>query len=155
MAIEGAGRRAERSLLERALSHLARREHSRLQLRRRLAPFAASAAELEDLLDRLQREDRLSDERFADVLVRRRGERFGAQRIARELRQHGVGAEVQRPLLAELKQQESARARALWQRKFGVLGSSEEERARQARFLSRRGFSAEVVHRIVGGRDDD
>jgi len=40
----------ERSLRERALGFLARREHSRTELRRKLAPHAESPEELDALL---------------------------------------------------------------------------------------------------------
>lgn len=147
--------RPDKSLRERALAHLARREHSRLQLRRRLAPFAESTEEIERLLDQLQAENLLSDQRFADVIARARGPRFGALRLAQELKQHGVGAETQGPILAQLKQTERARARALWQRKFGRLAADSAERSRQTRFLMQRGFPADLVRRIVEGRDDE
>jgi regulatory protein len=146
---------AERPLLTRALAYLARREYSRVQLRRKLAPFAGSADEVDVLLQRLQQENLLSDERFADVVERRRGERFGAARVAHELKQHGIEAELQRPILARLKQTELARAHALWQRKFGNRAGSAAERARQMRYLSQRGFAGDVVRRVVEGRTDD
>jgi regulatory protein len=155
---ERSGRRqgqAEKPLLARALALLARREHSRLQLRRKLAPFAESAEELERLLDRLQQENLLSDARFAEGVARRRSERLGALRIAQELKQQGIEADLQRPILARLQQTEMARARALWQRRFGSVATDPAGRARQIRFLRQRGFAADIVQRIAGGRDDD
>ncbi len=147
--------RGEKSLLARALGYLARREYSRLQLQRKLAPFAQSAEEIEQLLDRLQREKLLSDERFADVVARGRGQRFGSLRIALELKQHGISGELQRATLSRLKQTELARARAIWQRRFGAPAADAAGRLRQMRFLGQRGFAADIVRRVVEGRDDD
>ncbi len=146
---------ADKSLLARALGYLTRREHSRLQLRRRLAPYAESSEQIDRLLDRLQRENLLSDERFADAVTRRRSERFGASRVAQELKAHGIATDVQRPLLVGLRQTELARARAVWLRKFGGPATGAAERARQMRFLAQRGFAAEIVRRVVEGRGDD
>ena len=48
----------------------------------------------------------------------------------------------------------SRRARAVWGRKFGCLAEDAAARARQMRFLAGRGFSAEVIRRVVSGEDD-
>ena len=146
--------RAEKSLLARALGHLARREHTRLQLQRRLAPFAESAQELEQLLERLQKEKLLSNARFADVIARRRAERFGAARIAQELKQNGVEPDLLSSVLAPLKETELARAQALWQRKFGQAPAGAPERARQMRFMRQRGFTADIVRRVIRESED-
>src|SRR3546814_16596405 len=65
------------SLKARAVGFLSRREHSRLELERKLAPYAADAAELERVLDQLEREQWLSNQRFAQALVNRRAQRQG------------------------------------------------------------------------------
>ncbi len=147
--------RPQRSLLARALSYLARREHSRAQLRRKLAPFAESPLEVEALLDQLQQGKLLSEERFAESLARSRGERFGTARVAHELKRHGLDGELLRSTTTRLQQTELARARAVWSRKFGTPATTAAERARQIRFLMQRGFAADVVRRVVGGNDDE
>lgn len=107
------------------------------------------------MLDELTAAKYLSGERFADSLVHRRAERFGTALIRQELRQHRLDDAIVAPRLAELKATEFARARALWVRRYGHPPADAAERARQIRFLSARGFSAEIVRRVVGGRDDD
>jgi regulatory protein len=147
--------RPEKSLRARALAHLACREHSRAELERKLLPHADSREALGRLLAELEESKLLSDRRFAEVLARSRGERFGAARVKQELRAHGVADETVRDAIGELKRTELLRARAVWQRKFDALPADTAERARQMRFLAQRGFSGEVIRRIVGGRDDD
>lgn len=113
-----------------------------------------TAAELvEAVLDWLQARAYLSEERFVESRVHARAARFGNQRIRQELAQHGVTlapAELQ-----ALKDSELARARVVWARKFGHQPVDAAERGRQMRFLAGRGFSGEVVRRVVQGNDDD
>jgi len=147
--------RKEKSLLARALGYLARREHSRSQLSRKLSPFAETVEQLQRLLDELESKKLLSDRRFTDVLARSRGERFGAARIRQELRAHGIDDSLVREAVGDLARTELQRARAVWRRKFGTPPADAAERARQMRFLAQRGFSGEVIRHIVGGRDQD
>ena len=138
------------SLKARALQWLASREHSRVELRSKLLRAAGEAhtvAEVDALLDQLSTQGHLSDARFVESRLHARSSRFGNRRIEHELRQHGVAidADVQ----AQLRATELARAHEVWRKKFGVLARDAAGRARQARFLAARGFSAEVVHKIV------
>jgi regulatory protein len=147
--------RREISLLARALGHLARREHSRSELARKLAPHAASAELLNQLLDDLESKKLLSEARFVEVLARSRGQRFGAARVKQELRAHGVQADLVRSTVSDLQKSEFERARTVWQRRFGVEASDPAGRAKQMRFLAGRGFSDEVVRKVVRGNDED
>lgn len=144
----------ERSLRERALGFLARREHSRAELRRKLAPHAGSPGELDALLDDLVRRKLLSEERFAEARAHVLSRKFGAARIERDLRARGVSVEQAASATRESRATEFERARGVWQRKFGTPATDLKERARQARFLLSRGFSTDVVKRILRHEDD-
>jgi regulatory protein len=138
------------SLKARALRWLANREHSSHELRAKLLRNAGgvhTAAEIDALLDQLSAQGHLSDERFVESRLHARSARFGNRRIEQELRQHGVALDADAQ--AQLRATELARARAVWRKKFGTLARDPSGRARQARFLAARGFSAEVVHRVV------
>ena len=137
------------------MSYLARREHSRTELRRKLAPHAESAEQLDPLLNELETKKLLSDERFVEVLKRSRGERFGAARIKQELKAHQLGDALVRSAVDELRQTELARAQAVWRRRFGTPATNAAERARQMRFLAQRGFSTEAIYKVVRGADED
>ena len=108
---------------------------------------AAAPAEVDALLDWLEAHRHLSQERFAESRVHARAARYGNLRIRQELAQHQVALSPD----AErgLKDSELARARAVWSRRFDVAAATPAERARQARFLTGRGFSAEVVRRVL------
>jgi regulatory protein len=79
--------------------------------------------------------------------VRRR--KYGASRILHELREKGVSAASLGEARERLRKDELAAARAVWHGKFGVLPRTLAEKARQARFLASRGFSAEAIHAVL------
>lgn len=142
------------TLRERALRLLARREHARAELARKLAPHAESPEALEALLDDLSARRLLSDERYVEMRLNARAARFGNARLAYELRTQGVSEELVGAALAA-SDDELARARQVWQRKFGAAGATPDARARQVRFLSSRGFSGETIRRVLRGDFED
>ncbi len=140
------------TLRERALRLLARREHARAELARKLAPHAESSEALEALLDDLQCRHLLSDERYAEQRVNTRSARYGNARLIQELRASGVDADAVDQALAAVED-EFSRARQVWQRKFGANTRlvDASERARQTNFLMRRGFSGDIIRRLLRG----
>jgi regulatory protein len=146
-------KKAGPSLKARAVAILSRREHSRHELKQKLAAHANESDDLDALLDELARENWQSDERFAQSLVNRRADRKGAQLILKELRQHGLESHALEQLTSELMDTELERARAVWQRKFGSLPADARAYAKQYRFLASRGFSSDCVRRILGDKD--
>jgi len=134
---------------------LARREHSRAELARKLTARAEDPAEIERVLDELESRGWLSERRVVEQVVHSRRTRFGARRIERELLDKGVSEEAVAAALPELKKGELEAARAVRARKFGKLPRSAAERARQARFLQGRGFGLDVIFKVIKGDDDD
>lgn len=162
--------RAPTTLKAKALACIAQREHSRVELRRKLlahvdkqqrqadgAPGSAPDHErppeqaVDELLDWLVAKDLLSTSRFVETRIQARASRFGNLRIRHELARHGVELDV--AAAADLKRSEVTRARAVWSRRFGSVAIDAAGRAKQMRFLAARGFSAEVVRRVVAGGD--
>jgi len=146
-------KKPEPSLRARALRYLARREHSRAELARKLVPHAGDEAELEALLDDFEKKGWLSEARFAEQLIHTRRGKYGAQRIAAELREKGVAEEAIEAALPQLKESELETARAVWAKKFGRPPADAREQARQMRFLAGRGFSQGVIWKVL--RQDD
>ena len=144
----------EPDLKTRAMRFLARREHSRVELGRKLAAYAEDYAEVEALLDELQKRGWLSDERYADQMVQIRRGKFGSVRIAHELREKGVDEALIAGTLTALKESELDAARAVWAKKFGELPGDAKERAKQIRFLMSRGFRHEIISRVLRGAVD-
>jgi regulatory protein len=170
------------SLKARALQILAQREHSRVELRRkllayanqqivgtarpaaadpagaaafarRLPPTAEMQADVDALLDWLTERGHLSEVRFVEARVRTRAARLGNLRIRQELARHGLqlGPDEEQAL----REGELARARQVWARKFDAPAGDAAGRARQMRFLAGRGFSADVIRRLLRGDEDD
>lgn len=148
----GAGRgKSSLSLKGRALKLLSMREHSRVELQRKLAPHAESPEQLDAVLDEMAERRFLCLERFADSVVHRKAARFGSARIKAELSQHRLPADVAEAVVNGLRDTEFDRAHALWLRRFGEVASGLTEQARQTRFLLARGFAGDVVRRVVRG----
>lgn len=163
------GARAPRSLKARALQWLAQREHSRAELQRKLLPHARALvaqaqagapvesveapppgevmARVTEVLDWLEANRYLSQQRFAESRIHVRAARHGNLRIQQELAQHGITLDAD--AAQALKASEFDRAREVWSRKFAAPAADAAGRARQARFLSSRGFSPETVRRVL------
>ncbi|MCZ8252901.1 MAG: recombination regulator RecX [Hylemonella sp.] len=138
------------SLKGRALRLLGQREHSRRELERKLARYEQEPGTLAQALDELQAKGYLDEQRAAESLVHRRAGQLGAARLRQEMQDKGLARELIDRTLAELKESELARAREVWQRRFGAPPAGAQERARHTRFLLARGFSGEVVRRVLG-----
>ena len=149
------------SLRARALQYLARREYSRAELHAKLLPHVQADAEFEQaqpvsldaLLDDFTARGWLSDARAATQLVQAKRSRFGAQRITHELREKGISESLIGEALPQLKETELAAAREVWKKKFAAAPQDEKEKARQVHFLQSRGFTLEVIFKVL--RFDD
>ena len=143
------------SLKGRALRILSMREHSRLELGRKLSKYAEEGDDVDALLDFLEKNNWLSQERFSESLIHRREARYGNSRIVAELQSHGVSGEALQELKAGLADSEVARCRDVWRRKFGAVATDAAARSKQMRFLMQRGFSQKAVRAAIKGLDDD
>ena len=139
-------------LRARALRLLARREHSRAELARKLAAHAGSAADLQGVIDFLLERKSLSDERFAEARAHQLARRFGAARIRQDLKAKGVADEIVARISSD---GEIGRAKAILEKKFKIPAASREDYARRARFLQGRGFSYDVIRSALSSPRED
>ena len=135
----------EAGLRARALRLLARREHSRAELKRKLAPHVEEGVDLDALLEDFTKRGWLSEDRFVEQAVRARARKYGPLKIAHHLREKGIDeAGVERGL-AQARAEESEALASAWRARFGRPPADESEKAKQVRFLQQRGFSLEAV----------
>ncbi len=139
-------------LRARALRLLARREHSRAELGRKLAPRAESPDALNSLLDSLEQKKQLSNERYASERARVLSRKFGAARIRLDLKSKGIDGAMAEQFSAG---GELERARIILQRKYRLPATTREERARRMRFLQTRGFAHETIRKLLLSSDVD
>lgn len=147
--------KSEPSLKSRAVAYLSRREHSRLELKRKLAKFTDDENEIEAVLDSLQEGNWQSDERYAFAYAQRNSIKHGINRIINDLRQQGIADKYLNDIAAEFSDSEYQRALNVWQKKFNTKASDQREYAKQFRFMASRGFSADYIHSILAGKDID
>ena len=139
---------------EAAVRLLARREHSKLELRRKLAARGFDAGRIDRVLDRLADDGLLSEQRFAESFARQRAERgYGPVRIAAELRERGIDSGDAEQALEALEVDFGARAREVYLRKYGDAPGAAldyRERARRFQSMRRRGFEPEHILDLIG-----
>ncbi|WP_245188026.1 regulatory protein RecX [Frateuria flava] len=147
----------KRTAYDKALGLLARREHSRRELKTKLRQSGYEGDEATAAIDRLGDQHYQDDDRFADVLVRSRaGQGYGPQRIRAELKTHAVPDERIRELLDDAGVDWEASAIDQLRRRYGGKAPADHaERARRAQFLLRRGFAAATVRRATHAEVDD
>jgi regulatory protein len=143
------------SLKSRALRYLSNREHSRLELARKLARYADEGDDINALLDFLEAEKFLSQTRFSESLVHRRVARFGNNRILSELHSHGIEADALGDITTTLNQDERARARDVLRKRFALPPVDMAERAKRMRFLQQRGFSQGAIQAAMRDSPDE
>jgi regulatory protein len=110
---------------------------------------AATLAQINAALDELTAKGFLSDERTATQLLASKGVKFGVNRLRRELQSKGLGEELVASTLGQARQDELPRAQEVWRRKFGEVAADAKERGKQMRFLAGRGFSSDVIARVL------
>lgn len=140
-----------------AMDLLARREHGRVELARKLRQRGAPPELIEAALDRLTEDGLLSEARYLESFVSYRARSgYGPARIREELTQRGLKRAQVDKALAESGFDWRERLLEVWQRKFaGKLPQDAKQRAQQGRYLSYRGFPLELIGRLLNGRGFD
>ena len=134
-------------LRKRAIALLARREHTRAELARKLATHGTSV-EIDTMLNELAQAGLQSDTRFAESWLRSNASRHGTERLRQTLRDKGVAVDLIDTQLIDLTD-EQERARAVWLKKFDAPPVDARDWAKQARFLQGRGFSVEIIRKLL------
>ena len=136
-------------LRARALALLARREHCRAELARKLEAAGFARDDIAALLDAFETRNWLSDRRYAESWIADHRARSGSVKLAYELRQRGVPDAIIDTVLGENRDSELDRARAVWQKKFGNPPADAAEKAKHIRFMLSRGFAQETIQKVL------
>ncbi len=146
-----------KSASEQAVSYLARREHSALELNRKLAKVGFDELEIEQSLAELQQAGLQSDERFAESFVNSRINRgYGSIRIRMELQERGVASDIITHSLRQADIDWFALASEVRRKRFGEHNPEDfKSRARQQRFLQYRGFTHDEITESFNVTDDE
>src|SRR5438309_56424 len=128
---------------------LARREHSREELKRKLVPNVEEGEDLEAVLDELAAKGWLSDARYAEQAIRSGARRYGPARLAYVLRGKGIDDETIAAGFRAAGHEGDSNLEAVWKSRFRSPPANERERGRQVRFLQGRGFRLEEILRYI------
>ena len=142
------------SLKGRALRLLSGREHSRAELEKRLRQYEEAPGGLAAALDELQAKGFISEQRVIESVINRRQAKLGSARIRQELQSKGLDKDAVIDAVASLQATELDRARDIWNRKFGEVATDAKERGKQMRFFASRGFSGDVIRKVMAGETD-
>ena len=135
------------SVRAKALELLARREHSRLELRQKLIQRGFPTDHIEPVLDQLVEERLLDEARFAELYACGRADKgYGPLRISRELRERGVPQALVDTVLADLGSDWLPKLRELHRKRFKAqVPTNAMERMQQTRVLRQHGFSLDQI----------
>ncbi len=135
-----------------AMDLLARREHGRVELSRKLRQRGATAELIDAALDRLTEEGLLSESRYLESFVSYRARSgYGPVRIREELSQRGLARADIEQALRECGIDWREQMEDVWRRKFGEQPNDARERAQQGRFLAYRGYSMDMIGKLLRG----
>ncbi|MCW8853835.1 MAG: recombination regulator RecX [Gammaproteobacteria bacterium] len=143
-----------RSITEVAMGLLARREHSELELNRKLQQKGFNEEATEQVIEKLRSNNLLSNERFAETYINMRRQRgYGPLRIAQELKERGVDADVSTVYLDELADEWQGIMIQQYRKKYGnELIDEFKEKAKRMRFLQHRGYPLDMINQFINNQ---
>jgi len=135
---------------------LGKREYSRAELGQKISAYANSLeinpAEINNVLNDLEREAWLSDKRFTDQYIFSKKNKYGLKKISYELKLRGVDEQIINKALCAIKAEELLLAQAIWKKKFNGLPNNQQEKIKQIRFLQGRGIDSSTIHQVLSGK---
>lgn len=142
------------SLRSRAMGLLARREMSRLELQRKLAPYAENEAELNQVLDEFSQKNWQSDERFTESFINSKSHKHGRLRLKQNLAAKGIDEALIHNYLPD-EDSELQHAQTVLMKKFKTAARDFTEKQKQLRFLLYRGFTMDTALKAIHADRED
>ncbi len=138
---------------------MGKRDYPRMELRKKILTYSESLeiskVDLELILDELEKKGWLSDDRFSEQFVSTKKRKFGAQKIAHELKLRGVDESIINRVIKEIKNDEFSLAKKIWEKKFNQIPITIDEKAKQIRFMQSRGIEISIIHQILSGKSPE
>lgn len=145
----------QKSLRQRALEYLGKREYSTIELGQKLKTYADESDDIPALLADFKARGWLSDARFTAQLINARKVKFGSAKVAHELKEKGISDDLIANAVSEIKENELEHATEVWRKKFKAEAKDRHEWAKQARFLQSRGFGFDTIKKVLSKQDND
>ena len=134
---------------------LSRRDVSRTEFIAKLITAGYEKIEVDGAADWCHAQGFLNESRYVEGAARRLSAKYGVSRVTHTLRSKGVTEEAIAGIVPDLKENELAQARAIWTRKFREPPVDANAKSKQIRYLQSRGFSFEVIKRVIRGPDEE
>jgi len=139
------------SLEDVAIRLVARREHTRLELTKKLIVRGFERGDVDTLLNDFEEKGWLDERRYIDIFLRAKRCRYGSLKLIRELEVRGISRDLIEEIRPGIQSGELDAAQGVWQKRFGVQPKNSTELAKQIRFMQSRGFEQEVIKSVVNG----
>jgi regulatory protein len=135
----------------RAMDLLARREHGVKELSRKLRLKGFDSEMVDEAIERLLRDNLVSDQRFSESMINSRLNRGnGPVKVRYELRNKGVAEHIIENVMDELNPDWHLSLINLIKKKYaGQLSGTPVERVKQVKFLASRGFSHDMIYSVI------
>ena len=130
---------------------VARREHTRLELTKKLIVRGFGRGDVDTLLNDFEEKGWLDERRYIDIFLRAKRCRYGSLKLIRELEVRGISRDLIEEVRPGIQSGELDAAQGVWQKRFGVQPKNSTELAKQIRFMQSRGFEQEVIKSVVNG----
>jgi regulatory protein len=130
---------------------VARREHTRLELTKKLIVRGFERGDVDTLLNDFEEKGWLDERRYIDIFLRAKRCRYGSLKLIRELEVRGISRDLIEEVRPGIQSGELDAAQGVWQKRFGVQPKNSTELAKQIRFMQSRGFEQEVIKSVVNG----
>ena len=138
-------------IYNKALDLVSRREHSQFELIQKLNKrFPETMPIIEEVVKKLAVKNILNDERFAEMYLNSRARKgFGPKKIEMELNFKKVDSSFIAIAIAEYESWTENAQNELLKKFKGVKPTDYNSKMKQKQFLFNRGFSSQIIERIL------
>ena len=143
-----------KSIKNKAVYFLARREHSYSELLQKLSRYTDDIDTIKQVLEQLKEQNLLSEERCIQNYLSSKSNKYSISKLKYDLFAKVKDTELVEHLIAEAQIDQYATALNIWQKKFGEKADTTKEEEKQMRFLLSRGFSYDIIIRVMNTRLD-